>query len=144
MATFIADQNNWKRKNHRSYGSSTTIIRPEYYIRNNYSDFNKVNELTNDTIYGIINKADPCSFRSCLPSASATKFQLTRKAMPSLATFSIDPPSNYKSLSLDATEFSQLTTLGFHFYERINECDETKYTKRISTYLKEREKRRFN
>lgn len=69
--------------------------------------------MTNDTIYGIINKADPCSFRSCLPSASATKFQLTRKAMPSLATFSIDSPSNYKSLSLDATEFLQLSDFIF-------------------------------
>lgn len=69
--------------------------------------------MTNDTIYGIINKEDPCSFRSCLPSASATKFQLTRKAMPSLATFSIDSPSNYKSLSLDATEFLQLSDFIF-------------------------------
>lgn len=142
MATFIADQNNWKR------GRTvvvTVALRLLSVLNTIFeiitSDFNKVNELTNDTIYGIINKADPCSFRSCLPSASATKFQLTRKAMPSLATFSIDSPSNCKSLSPDATEFLQLTTLGFHFHERINECDETKYTKRISTYLEKREKR---
>lgn len=33
--------------------------------------------------------------------------------MPSLATFSIDSPSNYKSLSLDATEFLQLSDFIF-------------------------------